>query len=114
MTPKAKPRLCIELDFCIVAAAFLLIIPLRFVLSIMFAILLHELGHYVALKVFNVEIHSISISGCGIKMHTERMSHMCELVCSLAGPAAGLSLYATLIPPGIRSSTEFKIIDSAA
>ena len=80
----------IENSFYIFAATILLLVPLRLALAWIFAIVIHELCHYLALKAYMVPILSVSISAAGIKMDTEFMSGKQEFICAIAGPLGGL------------------------
>ena len=78
--------------FCICAALALLILPMRWILAWLTASALHELGHYLALKLCGVRIFRIFVSGGGAVMLTETMTPGRELVCAVAGPAVSLLL----------------------
>lgn len=78
--------------FCICAALALLILPLRWILAWGAASALHELGHYLALKICGVQVFRISVSGGGAVMTTEAMSAGRELICAVAGPVVSLGL----------------------
>lgn len=79
----------IEHSFYLFTAVFLLLVPLRLALAWTLAVIIHELGHLLALRLCGVTVISISVSAAGIKMETEVMTGKQELVCALAGPFGG-------------------------
>ena len=83
---------CIEYSFCVTAAVFLLLVPLRLVIAFILAATVHELGHYLTLMAAKVNVYSIRLRGFGTEIHTEDMTPGKELLCSLAGPVAGMLL----------------------
>ena len=70
----------IEYSFYIFAATILLLVPLRLALAWIFAIVIHELCHYLVLKACMVPILSVSISAAGIKMDTENIKKVIEAI----------------------------------
>lgn len=85
---------CKQLDpyLLIFAALALLLMPLRWLMAMALAAFVHELGHYVALRLCGVEVRDVRIGISGIRMSVGTMSGWQEIICSLAGPLAGLSL----------------------
>lgn len=78
----------IELSFgaCFVAAAGILILPLEWFLSTVAAAAIHEAGHLILLRIFEIPIHQIKISFMGAKIFTGPMSSVVELLCAAGGP----------------------------
>ena len=76
----------------ILLALSLLILPLPWILSFFLAAAVHELGHYAALRLCGVPVYSLQIRPGGAMMQVERMTRVQSILCSLAGPLAGLSL----------------------
>ena len=74
--------------FVTLAIAFLLI-PLPWLTAWMVACLIHESGHYIAIRFAGKSVYSLTITGRGILMDTEALGNR-EWLCALAGPAAGL------------------------
>ena len=70
----------------------LLLLPIRWVLGWCIAVLVHELGHYIALRLCRVPICLIEVTPFGIRMHAGQMSYGETLLCALAGPLFGLLL----------------------
>lgn len=74
-------------------ALWLLVLPLRLVLSAWIAACIHELGHLTVLWLWDIRVHRLEINGFGAKIETSPMSAEEELCCALAGPAAGMILW---------------------
>lgn len=56
------------------------------------AALIHELGHILAVRLCGGEILSLRLNPMGAVMDTSPLSYRQEVLCALAGPAAGLFL----------------------
>ncbi len=78
-------------SFVVAAIAFLLI-PLPWLMAWFTAVIIHELGHYFALKACGITVYSVGIKLSGVYMNTSPMSVTEELVCSLSGPVCGLCM----------------------
>ena len=76
--------------FLLPAAALLL--PLRWVLAWVLAVAVHELGHYLALKLCRVPVFSLTATASGVRMATGELRGREALLCAIAGPMAGFSL----------------------
>lgn len=74
----------------IIAAVGLLLIPLPWLVAWFLAVMVHELGHYIALWICRIPVYSIRIKISGVRMDTGPMSAGQELICCLAGPLCGL------------------------
>ena len=61
------------------------------------AIIIHEIGHLVVLRICNVSIYDIRLKLNGAKIHTDQMELQQELSCALAGPVASGLLGALLL-----------------
>ena len=59
-------------------------------LLILLGILIHEAGHFLMLRLLGVHVHWLRLSFGGAMMKTETMRYRTELLCALAGPAAGV------------------------
>lgn len=73
-------------------AAALLILPLSFLLSFLIAVLVHEVCHYLVLRIMDVGIYNICIGPFGASMETEPMEPEREVLCALAGPLGSFLL----------------------
>ncbi len=82
----------IKPGFFVVAALFLFLFPLRWVLGWMIAATVHELCHCVALWLCNVKIYCVHIDLNGAAIETEYMQRKQELIAAIAGPLGGVLL----------------------
>ena len=78
-----------------VLALMLLLFPLRFLVGVLLAALIHELGHLLALKIAGGRVLSIRLRSFGARIEAAPMSPGRSALCALAGPAAGaLTIFA--------------------
>lgn len=84
----------IQADFSlfIISALSILLLPLKWVIAWLIASGIHELGHYIALKIFRIHIHTVTFSHNGVIMHTEPIAIFPSLICYLSGPLCGMLL----------------------
>jgi len=87
-----KVPIYIESGFCITVALVLLILPLRLVFAFGLAMFVHELGHFLALAMMQVNIYHIRLHGMGVEMFTADMTRGKEFLSALAGPVSGFLL----------------------
>ena len=73
----------------------LLLLPLRWVLAWVLAVIIHETGHYLALRFCRIPVDGIFISHAGVTMHTAALQNGETIICALAGPLFAL-LFTTL------------------
>lgn len=78
-------------NFYILLALAVLTVPMQWLLSWIASVVVHELGHLICLKICDVEVESLEISGFGAKINTAPIEKY-EWLCALAGPIAGLLL----------------------
>lgn len=78
--------------FCFFAALLLLTVPIRWIAAGVFAAVIHELGHYLVVRLLGGEVISTTVSFRGARMEALPMSQGREILCILAGPAASFSL----------------------
>lgn len=85
---------CRRLDWAafLLLALALLILPFRWLLALLLAGTVHELGHYVALRVCGIQVSHFKIGIGGARMSVGAMGRWQELLCALAGPISGLCL----------------------
>ena len=81
-------------ELYIVAALLLLLLPIKWLIAWVLATLVHELFHYVAIRLSKTPVFSVALGLSGIIMKTGSMSYKTELFCSLAGPLGALLLLA--------------------
>ena len=78
-----------------VLALMLLLFPLRFLVGVLLAARIHELGHLLALKIAGGRVLSIRLRSFGARIEAAPMSPGRTALCALAGPAAGaLTIFA--------------------
>ena len=87
-------RICLEVQpGCWLAAVLsLVLLPVRWVIAWFLAVVIHELGHYVALKLFAVRVNFVSVKLSGTYMHTAPMSLAQETAVAAMGPVFSLLL----------------------
>ena len=71
-------------------AILLLTVPLPWLFSVCLAGLVHEMGHYAAVRLLGGEIIAVSVGCSGIRMEASGLSTRQSIAASLAGPLAGL------------------------
>ena len=76
----------------ILLAAMVLLFPVPWVFAWIGAVLVHELGHYLMVRLCGYRVHEICIGINGAKMQTEALSPVAQVFSSLAGPVAGICL----------------------
>lgn len=79
-------------SFLLLLVISLLIIPTKWLLSWLFAALVHELFHYGALCICRSSVLSVAVGIGGARICTELLSERNECFCALAGPVGGLLL----------------------
>lgn len=77
---------------CFYGAVLLLILPLRWLVSAAAAAAVHELCHYLAIRLCGGAVTGVRIGAGGIVMETTPLEPKQELICALAGPAGSLAL----------------------
>ena len=75
----------------LVTALMVLTVPFPWILAIIGAATIHELGHLAALRVLSLQVNRIVIGGFGARIETPPLEPAEELICSIAGPVAGLA-----------------------
>ena len=87
------PYCRVQPQFFVTLAVAFLLIPLPWMIAWMIACIIHESGHYIAIRIAGKRIYSLTITGRGILMDTEPLGNL-EWFCALAGPVAGLGFLA--------------------
>ena len=93
-------RFIVDTNVLIYTAFLIMVVPFRLFMAWLLAILIHEFGHYIALRVFGITIYSIEIKLLSVLMRTEPIEGWKEAICAAAGPMAGLCLllFARFLP----------------
>ncbi len=81
----------IETDggFWLVLGLMLLLFPVRFLAGVLLAAAVHELGHLLAIRLTGGKVRRICLRAGGAVIETAPMTPGREVLCALAGPAAG-------------------------
>ena len=87
-------RIEIQTGAIFAGAVALLILPLSFLMSFWIAALVHELCHYLLLRMTGLRIYKVSIGVFGASMETDVMDPGREVLCALAGPVGSFLLVA--------------------
>ena len=90
---KANPlnkRISIRPSICIGLCISLFLLPVSWVFAWLAAVVIHEAGHLLTMRIMNIPIRSISIDLKGAIIEAGYFSPAEEFICALAGPAAGL------------------------
>lgn len=77
--------------FCVAVCVALLLLPLKFVLSWLCAVVFHEMGHTISLNILRIPIRSIIIDLHGASIETRAMTTKERFISIISGPLAGLS-----------------------
>lgn len=85
-------KISIKPGFYIMFACILLLLPLKWVAGWFIAVALHELSHYLVLRLCGVSVFSMQIGLSGVNIETEPIYGWRESVCALAGPVCGIFL----------------------
>lgn len=77
---------------CLWLAVLVLTLPLSWLLAAAIAALVHEAGHYLAIRMLSGRGVSVRFYAFAARMPLPEMSRWREMVCALAGPLLGLCL----------------------
>ena len=78
-----------DAGFWLVLGLMVLLFPLRFLLGVLLAAFVHELGHILAVRLTGGRVLGIRLHACGARIEAVPMEPGRAAVCALAGPAAG-------------------------
>ena len=83
--------MAIETDggFWLVLGLMVLLFPLRFLMGVLIAAFVHEIGHILALRLLGGQMTGIRLHSCGARIEAAPMDPGRAAICALAGPAAG-------------------------
>ena len=74
----------------ILAAASLLLMPFRWMISFLLCAAVHEAAHILCAVCMGIKIERIQICAFGARIFTQPMTRCQEFLCAMAGPVAGL------------------------
>lgn len=89
-----RPFVTVSAWFYLWLAVAIVLLPIKWLIAWIIAILCHEMFHYIALRVFQYHVFQIHIGIHGVKMITEESKGKRGVYCALAGPLAGFVLFA--------------------
>lgn len=78
-----------EGGFWLVLAGMLLLFPAQITAGFLLAAAVHECGHILAIRRTGGRVRRLVLRGAGASLETDPMEPGQELLCALAGPAAG-------------------------
>ena len=84
-------RFSVRPGFCLFLAMSLLLLPLKWVIAWVLAVVVHEACHYAALRTCKAEISKIELGFSGAVIETD-IAGIGECICALAGPLGSVSL----------------------
>lgn len=87
-----KTEIVVTPQFLISCALLLLVFPLGWILSWIFAGLIHELFHYYAIRICGGDIYRVTVMPGGAVMKTSPLCGIRKFMCCIAGPLGGLIL----------------------
>lgn len=85
-------KVVIDEKACFLWALLLLVLPLPWVTGFFLAAAVHELFHYMVLRIFRIPVLQLWIGVSGVKMDIPALNSTQELFSALAGPVGGLIL----------------------
>lgn len=85
-------RIHLSAPGCLLGAVLLMLLPLRWLLAMGAAAMLHELGHLIGLWLLGARVLELRIGAYGMVMETEALGYRQELWAAAAGPGISLAL----------------------
>ncbi|MBR7178285.1 MAG: M50 family metallopeptidase [Oscillospiraceae bacterium] len=82
-------KLHVSGGFWLVLAMAVLLFPIRFLMGVILAAAVHELGHLAALWLTGGRVLGMELHAGGARILADPMEPRKEIICALAGPAAG-------------------------
>jgi len=81
-------KIIVKPDAYFFCALVLLLLPLQWIPAILLSSAIHELFHYVALRLCGEQVYALTIGAGGAVMDTTGLSNRKGIICTLAGPAS--------------------------
>lgn len=85
-------KLTVSSGFCLLWAACLLLLPLKWAVGAFLAAFIHECAHYIAIYLSGGQVYSVRLDGNGAVMETAALTPLREALWALAGPLGSFSL----------------------
>ena len=73
-------------------AVWILLLPMKWLVSVVIAALIHEMAHSIAIQLLGGNVCGICLTPFGARIETENIFEMREVISALAGPAASLAV----------------------
>jgi len=86
------PRMLISPGFCFSLAFATFLIPLKWVVAWILAVAIHEMGHYIAIRLCSGSVYEVRIGFCGAAMCVELPNTRAEIISAISGPFCGALL----------------------
>lgn len=95
-----RTELLISKWFPLHLALATMILPVKVLIAVFLSIFIHELGHLIMIKWFNLPVYSIKLNLNGARISTSPMTSQQELLCAAAGPLSNfiILLFAKYYP----------------
>ncbi len=77
----------------ILLGLLVLTLPMRWMLAVAASMAVHELSHYLAVRLCGGQVYSLYVTASGVQMKTSPLTPAKQLFCALAGPLGGLLLF---------------------
>ena len=87
-----KLQIILRPDFCFGLAAMLMLFPVSWCFAWLCAAFVHELCHYILLRLCGSKVYSVQLGLNGMLMAAQPLTPGKEIFCALAGPFGGLLL----------------------
>ena len=90
-------RISVTSSFLVYIVLCLLLLPLRWLTAWIFAAVIHEIGHIIAIYLCGCSVRVISIKADGAVIETGVLSAKQECLCAAAGPVASFLLMLSIV-----------------
>lgn len=89
---QTKPALALDGSFCVLLALLVLVLPLPWLTAAILAAAVHEIFHYLALRLTGASVYALRFGLGGAKMETSPLFPTQELLAAAAGPIGSAML----------------------
>ena len=86
---RSKMKLRIQENAYILGVLLLFLVPFRWIIAWLIAVGVHELFHYVAVRILGGHVHELTINIGGIQMYADSLSDRKRVISILSGPIFG-------------------------
>lgn len=84
-----KVHVDVSSAFYITVAAMLLMVPIKWCTAFFAAAMLHELGHYITLRITGGRLCAVHLGFQGAELITQHPGYLQEALCAISGPIFG-------------------------